>query len=109
MKTRKQMRQKRTLSIRHKIRGRLARPRLTVLRSNTRLAVQLIDDEKARTLLSHSVRGKNIEAAKQLGAVVANDIRSKKISSIVFDRSGYRYHGAVKALVEAIREGGITV
>lgn len=109
MKTKKQMRSKRRLAIRYKVRGTHLRPRLTVNRTNTRLSVQLIDDDKAKTLFAKSVVGKNMSAAKLLGAEALTAMKSQKISTIVFDRSGFRYHGAVKTLADVIREGGITI
>ncbi len=109
MKDKKQMRLKRKLSIRRKLGGTAMRPRLAVFRSNTRLSVQLIDDEKAVTLLSAWTKGKNVKAAMELGKVIAEKAKAQKISAVVFDRSGYRYHGAIKAVAESVREGGIQV
>ncbi len=109
MKTKKDMRLKRKLSIRRKVRGTSARPRLAVFRSNARLSVQLIDDDAATTIASSWTKGKNIAAAKELGTKLVELAKAKKITAVVFDRSGYRYHGAVKALADAVREGGITV
>lgn len=109
MKTKKQMRSKRKLAIRYKVKGTKDRPRLAVHRSNTRLSIQIIDDEKALTLFASYVVGKNIASAKKLGIEAVQAMKSQKISSIVFDRSGFRYHGAVKAIAETIREGGVTI
>lgn len=109
MKTKKQMRSKRKLAIRYKVKGTQSRPRLAVYRSNTRLSVQLIDDEKAMTLFTKSVIGKNIASARTLGTETVQAIKSQNITSLVFDRSGFRYHGAVKALADVIREGGVTI
>ena len=108
MKTKKEMRCKRKLSIRRKVRGTADRPRLTIFRSNTKLAAQLINDDKAVTIVSAHMRGKNIEAAKQLGEKVAQLAKKKSIRVVVFDRSGYRYHGVTKAFADAVREGGLT-
>lgn len=107
MKTKKQMRLKRKLSIRQKIRGSALRPRLAVFRSNTRLHVQLIDDDRGETIASAWTQGKNIKAAALLGTDVAKIAKDKHISRVVFDRSGYRYHGAVKAIAEAVRQAGL--
>ena len=107
MKTKKDMRLKRKLTIRRRIRGSAECPRLAVFRSNTRLAVQLVDDDKAATVVSAWMKGKNIETATKLGTTVAELAKAKKITKVVFDRSGYRYHGAVKAIAEAARQGGL--
>ena len=107
MKTKKEMRLKRKLSIRRKISGTSDRPRLAVYRSNTRLTAQLIDDGKAMTVVSSWVKGKNIAAARKLGEAVVALAKEKKITTVIFDRAGYRYHGAVKALADAVREGGL--
>lgn len=107
MKTKKEMRLKRKLSIRRKIRGTADRLRLAIYRSNTRMTAQCIDDDKALTVISAWQKGKNIEAAKKLGAAIAELAKAKKITTIVFDRAGYRYHGAIKAFADAAREGGL--
>jgi len=109
MKTKKEMRSKRKLGIRRKVWGTADRPRLAVFRSNTQMAVQLIDDDKAVTIAALVTKAKNIAGAHMLGKEVVALAKTKKIISFVFDRSGYRYHGAVKALAEAIREGGIII
>lgn len=106
-KTKNDMRLKRKLSIRRRLRGTTDRPRLAVFRSNTRLSVQLINDDTAQTILSSWTKGKNIVAATKLGTTIAELAKAKKITSIVFDRSGYRYHGAIRALAEAVRSGGL--
>jgi len=107
MKTKNDMRLKRKLTIRRKIAGTKMRPRLAIFRSNTRLYAQLIDDDEKRTILSVWTKGKNIAAAKTMGANIAQAAKARKITSVVFDRSGYRYHGAVKAFADAAREGGL--
>ena len=71
------------------------------------MSAQFIDDDKAVTVLSTWAKGKNIEAAKKLGATVADMAKAKHISTVVFDRAGYRYHGAVKAFADAARAGGL--
>ncbi len=109
MKTRKEMRIKRKRRIRAVVTGSAARPRLAVFRSGSAMFVQLIDDERGKTLVSKRTMGKNIAAATALGKAIAKIAKEHKISHVVFDRSGYRYHGAVKALAEEIREGGIIV
>ena len=109
MKTRKKMRQSRKRRIRAVIFGTTKRPRLAVFRSGRSMFVQLIDDERGKTLVSKRTMGKNIAAATALGKAIAKIAKEHKISHVVFDRSGYRYHGAVKALAEDIREGVIIV
>ncbi len=107
MKTKKEMRLKRKLSIRRKLWGTADRPRLTIFRSNTALSAQLVNDDTRTTILSAVTKGKNISAAGVLGKKVADLAKTKKITSIVFDRSGYRYHGAVKSFADAVRAGGL--
>lgn len=109
MKTKKEMRLKRKLSIRRRLSGTALRPRLAVFRSNMRMSVQLVDDDKAVTIISAWTKGKNSKAATELGKKIAEMAKARKIINVVFDRSGYRYHGAVKAVAEAVREGGLKV
>lgn len=97
---------------RAKIFGTAKRPRLTVFRSLKHISVQAIDDTRGLTLASVSDReaGKKlagIEAAKAVGELVAKKLQAKKVTLVVFDRSGYKYHGQVKALAEAARAGGL--
>lgn len=106
-KTKNDMRLKRKLSIRRRLSGTASRPRLAIFRSNTRLSAQLINDDKATTILSSWTKGKNIAAAVKLGATIAELAKAKKITSIVFDRSGYRYHGAIRAFADSARSGGL--
>lgn len=107
---------KRKLRIRSKLEGNVERPRLSVFRSNKHFFVQLVDDAKGHTLVSAStteeeLKGKgktsSIEGAKKIGHLVAKRALAKNISQIVFDRSGYIYHGRIKALADAAREGGL--
>ncbi|HEV8130362.1 MAG TPA: 50S ribosomal protein L18 [Acidobacteriota bacterium] len=103
--------------IRKTLIGTDARPRLSVYRSLNHLYAQLIDDRSGRTLVSASTlekeekkstrRGGNIAAAKAVGKMIAERARSKGIETVVFDRSGYIYHGRVKALAEAARQAGL--
>ncbi len=111
---RKMERTRRHLRVRRKISGTANRPRLCIYRSNTNLYVQIIDDEAANTLVSASTLDKEIktkhankEAAKELGSLIAKKALDKKIETVVFDRGGYIYHGVVKELAEAAREGGL--
>ena len=92
--------------IRAKIFGTSERPRLCVFRSNQYIYAQLIDDEKNKVIVS--ARGKrNAKQAKKVGQDLAKKAVEKKIEKAVFDRSGYKYHGRVKALAEGAREGGL--
>ena len=111
---RKMERARRHLRVRRKISGTAERPRLCVYRSNTNLYVQVIDDVAGNTLVSASTLDKDVktkkankEAAKELGTLIAKKALDKKIDTVVFDRSGYIYHGVVKELAEAAREGGL--
>ena len=111
---RKMERTRRHARVRRKISGTAERPRLCVYRSNTNLYVQVIDDVAGNTLVSASTLDKDVktkkankEAAKELGALIAKKALDKKIDTVVFDRSGYIYHGVVKELAEAAREGGL--
>ena len=108
-------RAKRHARIRYKISGTPECPRLSVFRSNAEIYCQVIDDVAKVTLVSASsidkelklANGSNIEAAKQVGALVAKRALEKEITNVVFDRGGYLYHGRVKALAEAAREAGL--
>ena len=111
---RKFERTRRHIRVRRKISGTAERPRLCVYRSNTNLYVQVIDDVAGNTLVQASTLDKNVktkhankEAAKELGALIAKKALDKKIDTVVFDRGGYIYHGVVKELAEAAREGGL--
>ena len=106
-------RQRRHERIRNKVIGTENCPRLSVFRSNANIEVQIIDDTKGNTLVACSSmdlkleNGGNVEAAKAVGAEIANRAKAKNIENVVFDRGGYIYHGRVKALAEAAREGGL--
>lgn len=102
------MRKSRQRRIRAVIRGTGSRPRLAVYRSDRVLFVQIIDDDTGKTLVSKRSVGKNIDAATSLGKEIALLAAKRKITSVVFDRGGNRYHGAIKALADAVREGGLT-
>ena len=111
---RKMERTRRHIRVRRKISGTAERPRLCIYRSNTNLYVQIIDDVAANTLVAASTLDKEIktkyankEAAKELGSLIAKKALDKKIETVVFDRGGYIYHGVVKELAEAAREGGL--
>ena len=107
-------RQKRHLRVRNHIAGTAQRPRLNVYRSLANIYAQIIDDEKGVTLVSASTQekdfsnyGGNIEAAKAIGAAIAQRAIEKGITEVVFVRGGYVYHGPVAALAEAAREAGL--
>ena len=113
--SRNEMRMVRHDRIRENLSGTSERPRLCVFRSNANIEAQIIDDTKGVTLVSATSldkslklkNGGNIEAAKVVGAEIAKRAKKAKISTVVFDRGGYLYHGRVKALAEAAREGGL--
>ena len=103
---------------RQKIVGTPQRPRLSVFRSEKNILAQLVDDTKGLTLSSSSTRDKDfkaqtkdkinpVEAAKLVGKMLAAKAKAKQIGKAVFDKSGYQYHGRVKALADGAREGGL--
>ena len=102
---------KRHARVRKTVNGTESRPRLDVFRSNMHIYAQIIDDTKGVTLCSASSlkleKGSNIEAAKQVGKMIAEVALEKGITEVVFDRGGYIYHGRVQALAEAAREAGL--
>jgi len=102
--------------IRRKIRGTAERPRLCVYRSNKYIYCQLIDDVSGITLAAASSQEDDIpkdvnksEQAKQVGKLIADRVKDKNITTAVFDRAGYLYHGRVKALADGAREGGLNL
>ncbi len=106
------MRLKRHKKIRRTLSGNETTPRLSVFRSNTAIYAQLIDDVKGVTLASSSslelkLKNNNVEAAKAVGKDIAKKAKEAKIKTVVFDRSGYLYHGKIKALADAARENGL--
>ncbi len=119
MKVRSSTSKKITVRLRHrkkirsKIEGTSERPRLSVFRSNKHIYVQLIDDAKKATLASASTLESdqkvkcNVESAKQVGHLIAKRALGKEIQDVVFDRGGYIYHGKIRALADAAREGGL--
>ncbi|AQG82017.1 50S ribosomal protein L18 [Spirosoma montaniterrae] len=111
----KSRRQRIKFGIRAKVSGTPQRPRLTVFRSNKAIYAQIIDDVAGHTLASASsvelkneVQGNTIETAKKVGLRLAEKAKAKNIDAVVFDRNGYLYHGKVKALADAAREGGLS-
>lgn len=115
--SRKESRKRRHTRIRKKVSGTSERLRLSVYRSLNHIYAQLIDDSKGFTVVSASTCEKelqsekshrgNVQAAKQVGALIAKRAREKGITRVVFDRSGYLYHGTIKALADATREAGL--
>ena len=107
-------RMKRHQRVRGKISGTAERPRLSVFRSENNIYAQIIDDVAGNTLAAASSvekgfegNGGNVEAAKKVGAMIAERALKKGIEEVVFDRGGYIYHGRVQALAEGAREGGL--
>jgi large subunit ribosomal protein L18 len=106
---------KRHLRVRKKIQGTTERPRLNIFRSSKHMYAQLIDDVQGVTIVTASTtekevgieNGGNTEAAKAIGALIAQRAKEKGIDKVVFDRSGYLYHGRVQALADAAREAGL--
>jgi large subunit ribosomal protein L18 len=111
---RKRLRSRVHYRIRKKVRGSSDRPRLAVYFSNKNVYAQLIDDDKGVTLVSASTKDKEVgvsqasrETALKVGKLIAERAKSAKLSSVVFDRGGFIYHGKVKALADAAREAGL--
>lgn len=111
---RKAERERRHLRVRRKVSGTAECPRLCVYRSNNNIYVQVIDDVKGNTLAQASTMDKEVktkhsnkEAAKEVGALIAKRAIEKNIKSVVFDRGGYVYHGVIKEVADAAREGGL--
>jgi large subunit ribosomal protein L18 len=108
---------KRHLRIRKKVKGTPEKPRLAVFKSEKHIYAQIIDDTKGHTLVSASTLDKelrqglsktyNVEAAKEVGRLIAQRALSLGIKTVVFDRGGFKYHGRIKALADAAREAGL--
>lgn len=114
-KSKVERREKIRRRVRAKIKGTAVRPRLAVYRSNKEIYASIVDDVEGKTLVSVTSLSKDgaksslnkVEQAKQIGKEVARLATEKNIVDVVFDRSGYLYHGRVKALAEGAREGGL--
>lgn len=116
-KDRKEARVKVRRRIRARVVGNATRPRLAVFRSLNHIYAQAIDDMTGRTIAAASTRdaecralvprGGNIASAKVVGAKIAERLKASGIEAVVFDRGGYKYHGRIKALADAAREGGL--
>ena len=108
-----QQRLRRRRRVRAKIRGTAERPRLSVFRSNQGVFAQLIDDDSGHTIaavnwIEPELRElETMEQAKRVGELIAERAKAAGVTSCVFDRGGYRYHGRVRALAEGAREGGL--
>ncbi len=110
-------RKRRHRRVRTKVNGTPERPRLNVFRSSKHIYAQVIDDQSGKTLVAASSldsqlrseldRGSNCEAARKVGSLLANRAVDKGIKNVVFDRSGYLYHGRVKELADGAREAGL--
>jgi large subunit ribosomal protein L18 len=113
-RTTRELRIRRHRRVRLSLAGTAERPRVAVSRSNKNISAQVIDDESGRTLCAASsvekgigVSGANIEGATAIGKALASRLKEAGISTIVFDRGGFAYHGRVAALAEALREEGL--
>ena len=116
-KSRSEVRVNKHRKLRNRFSGTAERPRLAVFRSNNHMYAQIIDDTVGNTLVSASTLQKdvkaelektnNVEAAAYLGTVIAKKAIEKGITSVVFDRGGFFYHGKIKALADAAREAGL--
>jgi large subunit ribosomal protein L18 len=111
--TSRQLRARRHKRVRKHLAGTAERPRLVVFRSNRGIAAQLVDDGAGRTLAAASslnvrnAKGTKSDQAAAVGRLLAENAKKAGVKSVVFDRGGYLYHGRVKALAEAAREGGL--
>jgi len=111
--TRQEARQRRHRRVRRRIEGSVERPRLVVFRSNRGISAQLVDDLDGRTLAAaswlhlKSFKGAKKEQAAEVGKLLAQNAKAAGVERAVFDRGGYLYHGRVKALADAAREGGL--
>ena len=120
IKTKDDRRQRIKYRLRKRIQGSESRPRLTVFRSVAHIYVQVVDDMTGRTIASASslessvkgkmdkkTRGGNVAGAKAIGTTIAERLKEKGVTRVVFDRNGFLYHGRVKAVADAAREAGL--
>ncbi len=113
--TKKERRERIKLRIRKRLRGTSESPRMSVFRSNKEIYAQIVNDDEGKTIVSVSSRDKGIagakgnksEVAQIVGKAIAEKAIKEGVSKVVFDRNGYLYHGRVKSLAEAAREGGL--
>lgn len=113
-KLKQRKRWQRAKRTRSKLLGVAQKPRLTVFRSNKHVYAQLIDDQQGKTIVSVSdlelketAKVKKMDKSKLVGQAIAKKALDKKITEIIFDKGGYKYHGAIKSLAEGAREGGL--
>ena len=111
-KIRRRLRRK--MRIRKRVRGTAEKPRMSIFKSNRYVYIQVIDDNKGFTIASASNKEKELNSIKstvkeihQLGEAIGKRLKEKKITNVVFDRNGYRYHGVVKAVADGARKSGI--
>ncbi|MFH1547188.1 MAG: 50S ribosomal protein L18 [bacterium] len=116
LKTRREKRQRRKLHVRKNLSGTKDIPRINVFRSNRFIYVQAVDDEAGKSMwgmgsmkIKSAKADKPVEVAAKLGEEFSTILKKNKIERAVFDRSGYKYHGRVKALADGIRKGGINL
>ena len=114
MKTRDEARVRRHFRVRRRVHGTGARPRLAVFRSNRYIYAQIIDDVTGRTLAAASSQEKDLRertltvgTAAEVGKLIADRSKAAGVTAVVFDRGGFAYHGRLKALADAAREGGL--
>ena len=111
MVTKQERRNKIKTRIRGKVSGTAERPRMTVFRSNKQIYVQLVDDSEGKTLASASSKGieegTKTKVAAKVGQAIAEKALAAGITEVVFDRNGYLFHGRVKSLADAARNGGL--
>ena len=120
IKTKEDRRDRIKYRIRKRVQGTESRPRLTVYRSVAHIYVQVVDDTTGRTIasassvepsvkgtLEKSARGGNIKGAQAIGKTIAERLKDKGVTRVVFDRNGFLYHGRVKAIADAAREAGL--
>ena len=117
LKVRQSQRARRVLRVRKPLKGTAEKPRLSVMKSNKHLSIQVIDDESSRTLFSAStltqemkktdLGKKSKDSAKQLGLKIAELAKQHNVSSVVFDRGRYKYHGLLAILADSAREAGL--
>jgi large subunit ribosomal protein L18 len=111
--TTRQLRARRHKRVRKHVSGTAERPRLVVVRSNRGIAAQLVDDTAGKTLAGagwldvRSAKGSKTDQAAEVGKLLAENAKKAGVKTVVFDRGGYLYHGRVKALADAAREGGL--
>lgn len=111
--TKQKQRSRRKRSVRKNLTGTTKVPRVSVFRSNKHIYAQIIDDETRKTIVGSSDKaikgkvGKNIEVASLVGEDLGKKAKAKKVDKVVFDRSGYKYHGKIKALADGLRKAGL--